>query len=79
MTIADAPEPRDVPAAGSADELADPWDTPSFVRVLSSGVSPSKDPVTLDADTAREVARKLREIEDARASAAVSGRDYLIR
>jgi hypothetical protein len=76
MTTPDAPEPWQ---AGGTDEAADAWETPSFVHVLSSGVSPSKDPVTLDADTAREVTRKLREIEDARASAAVSGRDYLIR
>ena len=58
---------------------ADLWDTPSFVHELSSGVKPSADPVTLDAETAREVIRKLREIEEARAAAAVSGRDYLIK
>jgi hypothetical protein len=54
-------------------------ESPSFVYELSSGVQPSEDPVSLDADTAREVARQLREIEEARAAAAVSGRDYLIR
>jgi hypothetical protein len=54
-------------------------DLPSFVHELASGVQPSEEPVTLDADTARDVARQLREIEEARAAAAVSGRDYLIR
>lgn len=58
---------------------ADLWDTPSFVHELSSGVKPSADPVTLDVETVREVNRKLREIEEARAAAAVSGRDYLIK
>jgi hypothetical protein len=52
---------------------------PSFVHELSSGVKPSADPVTLDAETVREVNRKLREIEEARAAASVSGRDYLIK
>lgn len=51
----------------------------SFAYPLSSGAHPSRDPVTLDADTAREVRDQLREIEEARAAANVSGRDYLIR
>jgi hypothetical protein len=85
MTTPDAPDISDPPDPGDAQDTssgagagADPWDTPSFVHELSSGVKPSPDPVTLDVETAREVNRKLREIEEARAAAAVSGRDYLI-
>ncbi len=72
----DASDPPDTDAGASAEP--DQWEMPSFVHELSRGVKPSPHPVTLDVETAREVNRKLREIEEARAAAAVSGRDYLI-
>jgi len=86
MTTPDAPDTshmldtEDAQYSGSGVGMGtDLWGTPSFVHELSSGVKPSPDPVTLDVETAREVNRKLREIEESRAAAAVSGRDYLIK
>lgn len=61
-----------------ADAPVDLWDM-SFAYELSSGAKPSPNPVTLDAETARAVNKQLREIEEARAAANVSGRDYLIK
>jgi hypothetical protein len=52
---------------------------PDYVQTLFSGVQPSNDAVTLDTATMNNLARQVREIEEARAAAAVSGRDYLIR
>ena len=48
-------------------------------KVVASArtIKPSQDPVTLDDETTREVARKLREIDAARDAAAVSGRDWM--
>lgn len=81
MTPSDAPEISHTPDNKGRQGRTGPsrWEETPFVRELSSGVKPSPDPVSLDAETAREVNRKLREIEESRAAAAVSGRDYLIR
>jgi hypothetical protein len=56
-----------------------PANAPSYVRDLGRGVTDSADPITLGEVAVREIADKVREIEEARAAAAVSGRDYLIR
>jgi hypothetical protein len=53
--------------------------TPDYVRTLYSGVTVTEDPMMLDTATMKDLARQVREIEEARAAAAVSGRDYLIR
>lgn len=53
-------------------------DAPSYVHVLSAGADRSTE-VTLATATMRELAQRVRDIEDARAAAAVSGRDYIIR
>jgi hypothetical protein len=52
---------------------------PEFVRDLSSVASPVSEPIGLDPDTIRELTAELRELEDARAAAVVSGRNYLVR
>lgn len=52
---------------------------PEFVRDLSSVASPVSEPIGLDSDTIRELTAELRELEDARAAAVVSGRNYLVR
>lgn len=52
---------------------------PDYVQTLISGVGPTNNAVTLDTATMNALARQMREIEEARAAAAVSGRDYLIR
>lgn len=54
-------------------------DAPDFVHRLFGGAEPSEEPLELDPETERQVTRQLKEIEEARAEAAVSGRDYLIR
>jgi hypothetical protein len=56
-----------------------PKSEPDYVHTLYSGVQPTSDAVTLDTSTMKDLARQVREIEEARAAAAVSGRDYLIR
>ena len=53
-------------------------DTPSYVHELSAGADRSTE-ITLATATMRELAQRVRDIEDARAAAAVSGRDYIIR
>lgn len=78
-TPPDRTSPPEIDSRADTWAAADKWEMPSFVYELSSGVKPSAHPVTLDAETTREVNRKLREIEEARAVAAVSGRDYLIK
>jgi hypothetical protein len=52
---------------------------PDYVQTLFSGVHPTTDTAILDTSTMKDLARQVREIEEARAAAAVSGRDYLIR
>lgn len=52
---------------------------PDYVQTLISGAGPTNNAVTLDTATMNDLARQMREIEEARAAAAVSGRDYLIR
>lgn len=54
-------------------------DTPPFVHSLFSGVHRTTELAELDDDIDDEVQRRLKEIADARAEAAVSGRDYVIR
>lgn len=58
---------------------ADHTTAPDFVRELSSSATPVDDPLKLDADTIRALTAELRELEDARAAAVVSGRNYLVR
>jgi hypothetical protein len=53
--------------------------TPEYVRPLGSGVEPASEPVTLDPATVKDLARQVREIEEARAAAAISAQNYLIR
>lgn len=71
----------DTPSSGDSITTEPDTDaaTPSYVRPLSRGVSPSADPLRLDMDAARQLAERVKEIENARAAAAVSGRDYLIK
>jgi hypothetical protein len=52
---------------------------PDYVQTLLSGVKPTSDAAILDTAEMKDLARQVREIEEARAAAAVSGRDYLIR
>lgn len=52
---------------------------PDYVQTLFSGAQPTSDAAILDTTTMKDLARQVREIEEARAAAAVSGRDYLIR
>jgi hypothetical protein len=52
---------------------------PDYVRTLLSGVQPTSDAAILDTGTMKDLVCQVREIEEARAAAAVSGRDYLIR
>lgn len=60
--------------------MADPEEnTPSFVRNLPSGAEPAAEPLDLDTATFRDLAERVREIEASRATAAVTGRDYVIR
>ena len=54
-------------------------ETPDYVRSLSSGAEPVTEPLDLDTETFRDLAKRVREIEASRAAAAVSGRDYVIR
>lgn len=52
--------------------------TPQYVHELLTGGEPVED-LLLDTATLRDLAQQVREIEEARAAAAVSGRDYLVR
>jgi len=54
-------------------------DSPPYVHPLSSGVYHTTEPADLDDDIDEDVQRRLKEIADARAEAAVSGRNYVIR
>lgn len=51
---------------------------PSYVQTLSSGAKPADNPVTLHPVIAEDLGRQLREMEQARAQAAVSCDDYLV-
>lgn len=63
------------------DGMATPEEssTPSFVRDLRSGAEPAAEPLSLDSESFRDLADRVREIEASRAAAVVSGRDYVIR
>jgi hypothetical protein len=52
--------------------------TPDCVQLLSSGVEPEDDPVTLHPIVAEDLECQMRKMELARAQAAVSSRDYMI-
>jgi hypothetical protein len=56
-----------------------PTSEPDYVQTLFSGVQPTSDAGILDTTTMKDLARQVRQIEEAGAAAAVSGRDYLIR
>lgn len=49
-----------------------------YVRILRSGAEPTNDPVTLRPVVADDLDDQVREMEQARAEAAVSGAAYLI-
>jgi hypothetical protein len=51
---------------------------PDFIHTLSSGAEPTDEPLTLHPLVAEDLDSQVREMERARAEAAVSGRDYLI-
>jgi hypothetical protein len=50
-----------------------------YVHTLYSGVHPTPNALILDTATMDDLARQVREIEESRAVAAVTGRDYLIK
>ena len=56
----------------------EPDTAPQYVHALLTGAEPVDD-LILDTATLRDLSQQVQEIEEARAAAAVSGRDYLVR